>query len=1054
MGDDGAWSQPGELLLNGLLPNETGNVIRRLDAERWSKVEERTAELIDCIQPNRPSEELRNAVANYVRTLIKKCFFCEVFTFGSVPLKTYLPDGDIDLTVFSNSEYTKDTWANAVLKVLENEKEIEKAEFRVKEVKYIHAEVKLIKCLVENIVVDISFSQVGGLCTLCFLEEVDHLINQNHLLKRSIILIKAWCYYESRILGAPYGLISTYALEILVLYIFHIFNNTFAGPFEVLYRFLQFFSNFDWNNFCVSLWGPVPISSIPDITAKFPRNDGGKLLFDEAFLEACSTIYAVSLGGQENQGQRFASKHFNVIDPLRTSNNLGRSVSKGNFYRIRNAFAFGAKKLANLLDCPNENLIAEVNWFFRNTWERHGSGSNRPDALISSICSLEPLINCPNEGPNNSRGITSLKKKSGSNGLQVSHEHQAGEGRASRGYASKLLWQSSSHHSLEGATDSSITSISYHDDFSFTAMSAGLGSDTETLKLQQQEAQDLVNIMESSVNHNLIGHVQPMHLASHLPLPSSPGLASMGYAQGNLTGIVPSIITLIYPSWAYGMQFSGGFGSSKLPYYCTNATQNSNSVEADPVNENSGQTSPEDGENDAWYDHDAGSIGGFETENEGLLNHSDEMQHLTTQISVADTSTPIEPVIVGSSWQNAVDKSGVVPLSFYPAGPLAMLPVYNFPADGANSDGSINLFDEDNGEQNCRSPSHQDLDIVEKYKQSEGHMNHMFSSTTRAAAPECTEVHVTDMLNGDFDSYWQNLQYGRVCQNTPNHGPFVYSPPVMMPPVYLQDRYPLDGLGRRPTANINFLAQVMGYDGPHLVPVTPLQLGPIRSSNVCDRYGNRPPSYCTGTGTNPPKPRACCRDRHSSKRNHRVSYNNDRRDKKYTEGSWIKSSKQSANLSVRMDTAERLHDEKPGDVNPTRRIHDQSHGEDRGGSTHSSPEKPSSPHITNSHLKTIFFLEFASANCFKSIIKIFMLTFLQFCFSKSPISRQIEGFKEIANVKAKNYPILRSLRHLKVKRMVYDEGMLFTIGFSYKNVSLLQSFLILYVLDLQTNLKY
>lgn len=33
-------------------------------------------------------------------------------------------------------------------------------------------QVKLIKCLVENIVVDISFNQLGGLCTLCFLEEV------------------------------------------------------------------------------------------------------------------------------------------------------------------------------------------------------------------------------------------------------------------------------------------------------------------------------------------------------------------------------------------------------------------------------------------------------------------------------------------------------------------------------------------------------------------------------------------------------------------------------------------------------------------------------------------------------------------------------------------------------------------------------------------------------------------------------------------------------------------------------------------------------------------
>ncbi|KAL6493949.1 hypothetical protein OROGR_031858 [Orobanche gracilis] len=302
-----------------------------------------------------------------------------VCTFGSVPLKTYLPDGDIDLTAFSNNQNLKDTWANQVRDMLQNEEKKENAEFHVKEVQYIQAEVKIIKCLVENIVVDISFNQVGGLCTLCFLDEVDYLINQNHLFKRSIILIKAWCYYESRILGAHHGLISTYALETLVLYIFHVFNNSFHGPLEVLYRFLEFFSNFDWDNVCVSLWGPVPISSLPDVTAESPRKDSGELLLSKVFLDACSSVYAVFPGGQTNNGQPFVSKHFNVIDPLRVNNNLGRSVSKGNFFRIRSAFAFGAKRLARLLDCPKENLIFEVNQFFMNTWGRHASG-HRPDA--------------------------------------------------------------------------------------------------------------------------------------------------------------------------------------------------------------------------------------------------------------------------------------------------------------------------------------------------------------------------------------------------------------------------------------------------------------------------------------------------------------------------------------------------------------------------------------------------------------------------------------------------------------------------------------------------
>ncbi|KAL5974185.1 hypothetical protein ACLOJK_030848 [Asimina triloba] len=452
MGRHEGWVQPSGLLPNGLSPYEAASVTRVLNAERWSKAEERIAELIACIQPNQPSEQRRNSVADYVQRLIMKCFSCQdldclinvvtnrrkiaVFTFGSVPLKTYLPDGDIDLTAFCEDQNLKDTWAQEVRDILEKEEKSENAEFRVKEVQYIQAEVKIIKCLVENIVVDISFNQLGGLCTLCFLEEVDHLIDQNHLFKRSIILIKAWCYYESRILGAHHGLISTYALETLVLYIFHVFNNSFSGPLEVLYRFLEFFSNFDWENFCVSLRGPVPICSLPDMTAEPPRRDSGEVLLSKLFLEACSSVYAVFPEGQENSGQHFVSKHFNVIDPLRMNNNLGRSVSKGNFFRIRSAFAFGARRLARLLECPEENLIAEVNQFFMNTWERHGSG-HRPDAPSPYLSPPQPLNPDPVDAFGKFRNEMDVKRTEIVR-LQVGHVTQAEGANTTLGVSSAL----------------------------------------------------------------------------------------------------------------------------------------------------------------------------------------------------------------------------------------------------------------------------------------------------------------------------------------------------------------------------------------------------------------------------------------------------------------------------------------------------------------------------------------------------------------------------------------------------------------------------------------
>jgi hypothetical protein len=193
--------------------------------------------------------------------------------FGSVPLKTYLPDGDIDMAVFQlRGASVRDTWTTRLSAVLEAEARLARPAFRVKDVQVIHAEVrpagapapprpaaapasrrmgtaararraaarpdaaepalarpgqlswrgaralalrhvlrfaarfaaregrhprargapqvKLLKCLVDNIVVDISFDTLNGLCTLAFLEVVDRHVGRAHLFKRSIILAR------------------------------------------------------------------------------------------------------------------------------------------------------------------------------------------------------------------------------------------------------------------------------------------------------------------------------------------------------------------------------------------------------------------------------------------------------------------------------------------------------------------------------------------------------------------------------------------------------------------------------------------------------------------------------------------------------------------------------------------------------------------------------------------------------------------------------------------------------------------------------------------------
>lgn len=354
-----------------------------IGAEKWALAERAAQQIMDLVQPTLSSEEKRKNVMDYIEKLIIGIHGCKVFPFGSVPLKTYLPDGDIDLTAFSGTN-NDDFLVPNVVAALEREAQNDAAEFKVYDVQLIPAEVKLIKCLIQNIVVDISFNQLGGLYTLCFLEQIDRFIGKDHLFKRSIILIKAWCFHESRVLGAHHGLISTYALETLVLYLFHHFHSVLDGPLSVLYKFLDYFSKFNWEHYCITLNGPSLLSSLPQIVAEKPENGGEQLLLSDDIVQCIFGTSVIPLGNQNSR--MFPRKHMNIVDPLKENNNLGRSINQGNFFRIQSAFTHGAKQLGRILLGSEVNIAEEMNNFFSTTLGRHGTGV-RPDAQESASIS-------------------------------------------------------------------------------------------------------------------------------------------------------------------------------------------------------------------------------------------------------------------------------------------------------------------------------------------------------------------------------------------------------------------------------------------------------------------------------------------------------------------------------------------------------------------------------------------------------------------------------------------------------------------------------------------
>nr|CAB3484551.1 unnamed protein product [Digitaria exilis] len=198
-------------------------------------------EVVLCVHPTKEAEQHRQDVIGYLKRLIGSSVGCEVIAFGSVPLRTYLPDGDVDITVLGN------TWLNSTF---------------IDDVR----SVKLMKCVIENIVVDVSFNQIGGVSTFCFLE-------------------------------------------------------------LALYWFLEYFSKFDWDKYGISLNGLIELSSLPNLTVE-PTTGHDELLLDQEFLQGFldRLVFPNESDGCDAQ---FRQKFLNIVDPLKGNNNLGRSVSKG-----------------------------------------------------------------------------------------------------------------------------------------------------------------------------------------------------------------------------------------------------------------------------------------------------------------------------------------------------------------------------------------------------------------------------------------------------------------------------------------------------------------------------------------------------------------------------------------------------------------------------------------------------------------------------------------------------------------------------------------------------
>ena len=123
---------------------------------------------------------------------------------------------------------------------------------------------EIIKLTIADVMVDISIKQVGGLCTLLFVERI---ATRCSFLKEAIILLKAWMTYEASLLGSHAANMATYALYVLVIFLIN--NFEVDTPLDVFMLFFEYFggsisstcnksaSCFDWDQTMISIFGPI-----------------------------------------------------------------------------------------------------------------------------------------------------------------------------------------------------------------------------------------------------------------------------------------------------------------------------------------------------------------------------------------------------------------------------------------------------------------------------------------------------------------------------------------------------------------------------------------------------------------------------------------------------------------------------------------------------------------------------------------------------------------------------------------------------------------------------
>lgn len=229
--------------------------------------------IVNALIPTAASLDQRMKIFKFVRDLVCRTSGTQLFPAGSFVTHTFLPDGDIDGTVFV-PKMLDDSWYVKINEALclSAFNPTPGEDFTVSNVSFLNNEIKTIRSLINGVSFDVTTNQAVSLQVEALMERVDEFIGNNHLFKRSLLLVKAWMAWEfekyidsnlsSELQRQQKGremtkILSTQSLILMLIFTFNKEGEHISHPFQALVHLLDLFLKFDWASMAMTIRGPI-----------------------------------------------------------------------------------------------------------------------------------------------------------------------------------------------------------------------------------------------------------------------------------------------------------------------------------------------------------------------------------------------------------------------------------------------------------------------------------------------------------------------------------------------------------------------------------------------------------------------------------------------------------------------------------------------------------------------------------------------------------------------------------------------------------------------------